>query len=183
MKFTPTALPEVILIEPSVFRDDRGFFLEAYQRRKFEEGGISAPFVQDNHSRSSGGVLRGLHFQAKKPQGKLVRVVRGAVLDVAVDVRVGSPTFKKWVGVELSEDNFRLLYIPPGFAHGFATLSDVAEMEYKVTDFYDKHDEVTLQWNDPDVGVQWPIASPVLSAKDQAGRPLKELAALLPCYK
>ncbi len=183
MKFTPTALPEVLLVEPDVFRDDRGFFFEAYQQKKFEAAGIAVNFVQDNHSRSSKSVLRGLHFQSKKPQGKLVRVVRGRVLDVAVDIRVGSPTYKKWVGVELSEDNFRLLYVPPGFAHGFATLSDIAEMEYKVTDFYDKNDEATLLWNDPDVAVGWNVAAPVLSPKDQAGRPLKELAALLPRYR
>ena len=183
MKFTPTVLPEVLLIEPNVFRDDRGFFFEVYQQKKFEAGGISVRFVQDNHSRSSKSVVRGLHFQAKKPQGKLVRVVRGRVLDVVVDIRVGSPTFKKWVGVELSEDNFRLLYVPPGFAHGFATLSDVAEMEYKVTDFYDKNDEVTLLWNDPEVAVEWNVASPSLSPKDQAGHSLKELESLLPRYR
>jgi dTDP-4-dehydrorhamnose 3,5-epimerase len=183
MKFTPTALREVLLIEPQVFKDDRGFFFEAYQQRKFEAGGITARFVQDNHSRSAQSVLRGLHFQMNKPQGKLVRVVRGRVLDVAVDIRVGSPTFKKWVGVELSEDNFHLLYVPPGFAHGFATLSEVAEMEYKVTDFYDKNDEATLLWNDPDVAVSWNVASPLLSPKDQAGRLLKDLDAVLPRYK
>jgi dTDP-4-dehydrorhamnose 3,5-epimerase len=128
-------------------------------------------------------VLRGLHFQLKKPQGKLVRVTRGRVFDVAVDVRVGSPTYKKWVGVELSEDNFRLLYVPPGFAHGFVTRSEVAEMEYKVTDFYDKNDEAALLWSDPEIGIRWDTSNPTLSSKDQAGRSLKDLEPLLPRYQ
>jgi len=169
-------LPEVLLLEPKVFGDARGFFFESYNRRAFAEAtGLDVDFVQDNHSRSARGVLRGLHYQIQQPQGKLVRVVAGAVFDVAVDVRRSSPYFGRWVGVELSAENKQLLWIPPGFAHGFLVLSDFAEFLYKTTDYYAPAHERAIAWNDPDIGVQWPIESqPLLSAKDQAGTLLRE---------
>ena len=171
MKVTPLAIPEVVLIEPRVFGDARGFFMETWHARTFAEAGIAARFVQDNHSRSARGVLRGLHYQLKKPQGKLVRVVRGAVFDVAVDIRRASPSFGRWVGVELSEDNNRQLWVPPGFAHGFLVLTESADFLYKTTDYYAPEHERCLLWNDPAVGVQWPTVdgAPLLSGKDQAG--------------
>ncbi len=183
MKFIPTELPGVILVEPRVFRDERGFFLETYQSRKFSEGGIDATFVQDNHSRSARGTLRGLHAQRAQPQGKLIRVIEGAIWDVAVDIRRGSPTFGRWVGVTLSDENFHQLYIPPDFAHGFCVLSEVAQVEYKCTEFYAPHAEITLRWNDPEIGICWPIESPLLSPKDQAGETLGELMDRLPRYE
>lgn len=171
MEVFKTSLPGVVIIEPKVFGDERGFFLETFQADRYrEQAGIDLPFVQDNHSRSARGVLRGLHFQKTKPQGKLVRVVRGEVFDVAVDIRKGSPTFGQWEGVILSEENKRQFWVPPGFAHGFVVLSDVADFEYKCTDYYDPSDEGSLAWNDPDVGITWPLdkldAEPQLSAKD-----------------
>jgi len=166
MKVIETALPGVLIIEPKVFGDTRGFFLETFQAERYREAGIELPFVQDNHSRSQRGVLRGLHFQKTKPQGKLVRVSRGAVYDVAVDVDASSPTFGKYVGVELSDDNHRQLWIPPGYAHGFCVLSEVADFEYKCTELYYPEDEGGVIWNDPDIGIPWPIAEPRLSAKD-----------------
>lgn len=175
MRFTPLALPEVVLVEPDVHRDARGFFLETYHLEKYREGGILGPFVQDNHSRSVRGTLRGLHAQRRRPQGKLVRAVEGEMFDVAVDIRRGSPTFGRWVGVRLSGENFRQLYVPPGFAHGFCVLSDVVNVEYKCTDFYDPADEIGLAWNDPDVGIEWPIADPIVSDKDRRLPPLKSL--------
>jgi dTDP-4-dehydrorhamnose 3,5-epimerase len=180
MKVTPGSLSGVLIIDPAVFRDERGFFLETYNEEKYRAIGISLPFVQDNHSKSSQRTLRGLHAQRMHPQGKLVRVVRGAVLDVMVDIRRDSPTYKKWMSVELTEDNFRQCYVPPGFAHGFYTLSPIAEMEYKCTDFYYPEDELQLQWNDPELGIEWGAKEPILSKKDQAGRPLRELEHLLP---
>ena len=179
MRFTPTALPEVILVEPDVHRDERGFFLESYHAEKYSQGGIRGPFVQDNHSRSVQGTLRGLHAQLRRPQGKLVRAVEGEMLDVAVDIRPGSPTFGRWVAARLSGENFRQLYIPSGFAHGFCVLSPVVHVEYKCTDFYDRADEIAIAWNDPDIGIDWPIAEPMLSAKDQAAPRLRELAERL----
>lgn len=182
MKFTPTSLPEVIIVEPRVFRDERGFFLETYQQRTFHDGGIEAMFVQDNHSRSIRNTVRGLHFQRTKPQGKLIRVISGEIFDVAVDIRRGSATFKHWTGVELSADNFRQLYVPPGFAHGFCVLSDIAEVEYKCTEFYAPDDEMTLLWNDPDIGIAWPVNEPLLSDKDRNGRRIADVIDLLPTY-
>lgn len=171
-----TALPEVLILEPKVFGDERGFFFESFNQRDFEQAtGLDVQFVQDNHSRSVQGVLRGLHYQIQHPQGKLVRVTHGAVFDVAVDLRRSSPNFGKWVGVELSAENKRQLWIPPGFAHGFIVTSDAAEFLYKTTDYWFPEYERSLLWNDPDVGVQWPIqGEPRLAAKDAAGRRLGE---------
>ena len=172
MNVTPTALPEVLIIEPKVFGDQRGFFFESFNQKAFNNAtGLEAKFVQDNHSRSTKGVLRGLHYQIQQPQGKLVRVVRGAVFDVAVDIRNSSPNFGRWVGVELSEENHRQLWVPPGFAHGFLVTSDTADFLYKTTDYYAPEFERCLAWDDPGVGVEWPLAGniPQLSAKDLAG--------------
>ncbi len=168
MIVTQTALPGVALIEPRVFGDDRGFFLESWNARTFAEHGLDLHFVQDNHSRSAKGVLRGLHFQLQQPQGKLVRVTAGAVFDVAVDVRRSSPHFGQWVGYELSAANKRMLWVPPGFAHGFLTLSDSADFLYKCTQFYDAADEASIRWDDPAIGIDWPLPglTPILSAKD-----------------
>ena len=174
MKFTPLDIPEVVLIEPKVFGDERGFFLESYNRRVFAERlGRDIEFVQDNHSSSRRGVLRGLHYQLQQAQGKLVRATVGSIYDVAVDLRRGSPTFGQWVGAELSAENRRMLWVPPGFGHGFLTLSD-AEVQYKATDFYAPAHERSLLWNDPQLAIGWPLdgAAPVLSAKDAAGIPL-----------
>jgi dTDP-4-dehydrorhamnose 3,5-epimerase len=180
MRFTPTELPEVLIIEPDVYRDARGFFLETFQERKYREGGIAAAFVQDNHSRSMRGTLRGLHAQRTRPQGKLIRVIEGEIFDVAVDIRKGSPTFRRWVGVTLSADDFRQCWVPQGFAHGFCVTSDVAEVEYKCTDLYDPADEIGFLWNDPDVGVRWPVADPILSEKDARAPTLRDLLDRLP---
>ena len=167
MNVIKTRLDGCVIIEPKVFGDERGFFLEAFQAERYSsEAGIALPFVQDNHSRSSRSVLRGLHFQKTKPQGKLVRVVRGQVYDVAVDIRKGSPTYGQWEGLILSEENKTQLWVPPGFAHGFVVLSDTADFEYKCTDYYDPSDEGSILWNDPDLDISWPVESPVLSNKD-----------------
>jgi dTDP-4-dehydrorhamnose 3,5-epimerase len=175
MKVVPTEMPEVLIIEPKVFEDDRGFFFESFNRRAFaEKTGVEADFVQDNHSRSSQNVLRGLHYQIQQPQGKLVRVVAGAVFDVAVDIRKSAPTFGKWVGCLLSAENKRLLWVPVGFAHGFLVVSQTAEVLYKTTDYYAPAHERCILWNDPDLAINWELtAPPVLSAKDQAGQPFK----------
>ena len=173
MKFIETALPGVVLIEPAVFADDRGFFMETYHAGRFAEAGIDAAFVQDNHSRSARGVLRGLHYQEPNPQGKLVRCTRGSLFDVAVDIRTGSPTFAKWYGTELSESNRRMLWVPPGFAHGFCALSDEADLVYKCTALYDGKADRSILWNDPDIAIAWPISSPLLSPKDAAAPPLR----------
>jgi dTDP-4-dehydrorhamnose 3,5-epimerase len=171
MNVIPTSIPEVMVIEPKVFGDARGFFYESFNGAVFDAAvGRHVDFVQDNHSRSSKSVLRGLHYQIKHPQGKLVRVVRGAVFDVAVDIRRSSPTFGKWVGVELSEENHRQLWVPEGFAHGFVVLSDMAEFLYKTTDFYAPAHERCILWNDSDLNIEWPIGlEPLLSAKDAKG--------------
>jgi dTDP-4-dehydrorhamnose 3,5-epimerase len=172
MQFTPTTIPEVILIEPRVFGDDRGFFMETFQTRRFDEAGIRDNFVQDNHSGSRQGILRGLHYQVHQPQGKLVRFVAGEAFDVAVDLRRSSPYFGCWVGQVLSAQNRRQLYIPPGFAHGFYVLSEWAEIVYKTTDYYAPEWERTIRWDDPRLGIQWPILKdfpPVLSSKDAQG--------------
>ncbi len=177
MKVIETAIPGLLILEPKVFGDARGFFMESYNAQAFAEAtGLTPNFVQDNHSRSGKGVLRGLHYQIEQAQGKLVRVTRGSVFDVAVDLRKSSPTFGKWVGVELSEENSRQLWIPPGFAHGFLVTSDSADFLYKTTDYYAPQFERSLAWNDPTVGVEWPLAgaAPLLSAKDIAGKPLAE---------
>lgn len=177
MKFQPTTIPDVVIIEPQVFGDHRGFFMETWQERTFTEAGIALPFVQDNHSRSSQGILRGLHYQLKHPQGKLVRVISGEVFDVAVDIRKNSPTFGQWVGEILSADNRRMLWVPPGFAHGFYVMSESAEFLYKCTDFYAPAHERTILWNDPALSIDWPLingATPVLSAKDEGGVLLSE---------
>lgn len=169
MEFIPTRLPEVILIKPKVFGDPRGFFLESWQQEKFSAAGIHAKFVQDNHSRSSQWILRGLHYQIQNTQGKLVRVTQGRVFDVAVDVRRGSPNFGKWVGVELSDENHHMLWVPPGFAHGFLALSESVDFLYKVTDLYAPHHERTIRWNDPNIGVEWPLpqgVAPILAGRD-----------------
>lgn len=180
MKVTRLCLDGVLLIEPRVFRDDRGFFLETYHREKYREAGLDAVFVQDNHSSSAHGTLRGLHAQLARPQGKLVRAVEGSIYDVAVDIRRGSPTFGEWIGAELSEENFHQLYVPPGFAHGFCVLSERAQVEYKCTDLYDKEDELTIAWNDPKISVLWPVSEPLLSRRDAEARPLAELLDRLP---
>lgn len=174
MKVTPTAIPDVLIIEPKVFGDNRGFFYESFNQSAFNKiTGTDLRFVQDNHSRSAKGVLRGLHYQINQPQGKLVRVVRGAVFDVAVDIRKSSATFGKWVGVELSEDNCKQLWIPAGFAHGFLVTSDSAEFLYKTTDYYAPEHERCIAWNDPIVSIRWPFdAAPQLSSKDILGKSL-----------
>lgn len=176
MNIIQTAIPDVLVIEPKVFGDSRGFFMESYNRRAFAQAtGIDVEFVQDNHSRSVQGVLRGLHYQLRQPQGKLVRCVAGSVFDVAVDIRRGSPTFGQWVGVELSADNKKQMWVPAGFAHGFVVLSDHAEFLYKTTDYYAPEHERAIAWNDPDIGIDWGLKSaPTLSAKDQTAPRLKD---------
>ncbi|MBX2807335.1 MAG: dTDP-4-dehydrorhamnose 3,5-epimerase [Cellvibrionaceae bacterium] len=176
MNIIETALPGVVVIEPKVFGDERGFFLESFQKQRYAElAGINLDFVQDNHSRSRYGVLRGLHFQKTKPQGKLVRVVSGEVYDVAVDINPDSASYGQYAAVHLTGENKRQFWVPPGYAHGFVVLSDVADFEYKCTDYYDPTDEGSLIWNDPDVGIAWPIESPQLSGKDSVAPSLKKL--------
>lgn len=183
MRVTPTALPEVLLVEPAVFGDARGFFLESFSAQRYAEAGIPGPFVQDNVSRSRRGVLRGLHLQHPYAQGKLVSVLEGEVFDVAVDARVGSPTFGRWVGEYLSAENHRQLYVPAGFAHGFVVTSESALFAYKCTDYYHPETERAVRWDDPRVGVAWPVDAPTVSAKDQAGLPLAAFGeADLPRY-
>jgi dTDP-4-dehydrorhamnose 3,5-epimerase len=176
VKVVKTKLQDCVIIEPKVFGDDRGFFLETFQANRYANlAGITLPFIQDNHSRSSKGVLRGLHFQKKKPQGKLVRVVRGEVFDVAVDIRHNSPTFGLWEAVLLSASNKKQFWVPPGFAHGFVVLTDVADFEYKCTDYYNSSDEASILWSDPDLGIPWPVESPILSDKDATAEKLVDL--------
>ena len=175
MKMLETVLPGVLIIEPKVFGDARGFFLESYQAERYRQLGIAHTFVQDNHSRSARGVLRGLHFQRSRPQGKLVSVSRGSVYDVAVDINPASPTCGQFVAVELNDENHRQLWIPPGYAHGFCVLSDIADVQYKCTDYYIPEDEGGLLWNDPQVNIPWPIEQPLLSAKDQRNPTLAQL--------
>jgi dTDP-4-dehydrorhamnose 3,5-epimerase len=177
MKVTPTALPDVLLVEPRVFGDERGFFFESWNRRALAQAGLDADFVQDNHSRSGRGVLRGLHYQIEHPQGKLVRVVDGEVFDVAVDLRRSSPTFGRWVGVTLSAQNKHALWVPPGFAHGFVVVSASADFLYKTTDYWFPEHERTLLWNDPALAIAWPLSGPpTIAAKDAAGVPLATAA-------
>ena len=180
MRVIATDLPDVLIVEPVVHRDGRGFFVETYHADRYRAHGITASFVQDNHSRSVERTLRGLHLQLRRPQGKLVRVIEGEVFDVAVDVRRRSPTYGRWVGVRLTADSFRQVYIPPGFAHGFCVLSPTAQFEYKCTDFYDAADEIGIAWNDPEIGIDWPIRDPHLSPRDRSHPTLAELADRLP---
>jgi dTDP-4-dehydrorhamnose 3,5-epimerase len=177
MKVIPTEIPDVLIIEPQVYGDDRGFFLESFNQKDFrEKTGVNTTFVQDNHSMSLKNVLRGLHYQIPNPQGKLVRVVSGSVFDVAVDARKGSPTFGQWVGCILSAENKRIFWVPEGFAHGFLVLSDRAEFLYKTTNYYYPQYEKTIAWNDADLGIDWPLQTPpILSPKDQAGQPFKSV--------
>ncbi len=179
MKAIPTAIPDVVLLEPTIFGDDRGFFLESYSERSFQRLGLPTRFVQDNHSKSIRSVLRGLHYQLGKSQGKLIRVLQGEIYDVAVDLRQSSPTFGKYIGELLDDEERRMLWIPPGFAHGFLVLSDTAEVAYKASEFYAPEQERSLLWNDPSVGIDWPLhligpSGPVLSAKDENGAPLSK---------
>lgn len=177
MQFLPTDIPDVLIIQPRVFGDERGFFLESYQAQRFAEAGIPHTFVQDNHSGSSQGILRGLHYQVRQAQGKLVRAVVGEIFDVAVDLRRASPTFGRWAGTRLSAANKHMLWIPPGFAHGFYVLSEWAEVLYKATDYYAPQWERSLLWNDPQLGIDWPLIDgqpPTLSTKDAAGLPLAQ---------
>ncbi len=178
MRFRETELPGVILVEPDLYTDERGYFLETYHAPRYREGGICETFVQDNHSRSVRATLRGLHGQFPHCQGKLVRAIEGEIFDVAVDARRGSPTYGAFVTAVLSAENFRQLYVPPGFAHGFCVTSEFAQFEYKCTDFYDATDEIAIAWNDPDIGIPWPVSDPLLSAKDAAAPRLAEIQGL-----
>ena len=183
MNTVPTALPGVVIVEPRVFKDARGFFFESYHAARYATAGITATFVQDNHSSSVKGTIRGVHYQLFHPQAKLLRVIRGAVLDVAVDIRRGSPTFGRWVGVELSAENKRQLYVPAGFGHGFCATSDVAEVEYKCSDVYVADDQHGVLWNDPTIGITWPAREPILSDGDRAFGPLTLDRDDLPVYR
>ena len=183
MKFTPLELEGPVLVEPDVFRDERGFFLESYHASKFAAHGIDATFVQDNHSRSTRATVRGLHAQLRRPQAKLVRVTAGEIWDVVVDIRRGSPTFGRHAAIVLSADNFRELYVPIGFAHGFCVLSDVADVVYKSSDFYDPAGEVRIRWNEPAFAIPWPIADPTLSPKDRTASALADVMADLPTFE
>jgi dTDP-4-dehydrorhamnose 3,5-epimerase len=182
VRVTPAAVPEILIIEPDIHRDPRGFFLETYHAERYRVHGIEGPFLQDNHSRSVERTLRGLHLQVRRPQAKLVRVISGAIYDVGVDVRRGSPTFGRWAGVTLSADNFKQCYIPCGFAHGFCVLTSVAEVEYKCTDIYDPASEIGIAWNDPRLAIAWPVADPLLSDRDRRHRPLAERNDELPVF-
>jgi dTDP-4-dehydrorhamnose 3,5-epimerase len=183
VRVAPTALPGVVLIQPDVHADGRGFFLETYQAERYCEHGIEGPFVQDNHSQSVAGTLRGLHLQTRRPQGKLIRVIEGEIFDVAVDVRRGSPAFGQWVGVTLSSGNFTQCYVPPGFAHGFCVVSPIAQVEYKCTDLYDPTSEIGIAWNDPELGIPWPVEQPILSARDSRHPRLADLLEKLPAWQ
>jgi dTDP-4-dehydrorhamnose 3,5-epimerase len=176
MEFSHTPIPDVVVIDPVVYEDSRGFLMETWRANRYGEAGINANFVQDVHSRSARGTVRGLHYQIGRPQGKLIRVLSGEAFDVAVDIRKSSPTFGQWVGEKLSAGNRRLIWIPPGFAHGFMVLSEFAELEYRLTDYYAPEEERTIQWNDPDIGIEWPetgVIEPALSDKDRAGKALR----------
>ncbi|MBI3493934.1 MAG: dTDP-4-dehydrorhamnose 3,5-epimerase [Acidobacteria bacterium] len=182
MRVVATALPGVVVIEPDVHRDGRGFFLETYHADRYREHGITGPFVQDNHSRSTAGTLRGLHLQLRRPQGKLIHVIEGEIYDVAVDVRRGSPSFGRWVAVTLTGDDFKQVYVPPGFAHGFCVVSPIAQVEYKCTDIYDAASEIGVRWNDPTLGIAWPVSQPLLSVRDSRHPTLAELTSVLPTF-
>jgi dTDP-4-dehydrorhamnose 3,5-epimerase len=182
VRVTAASIPQVLLVEPDVHRDTRGYFLETYQAEKYQTIGITDRFLQDNHSRSLRGTLRGLHIQVRRPQAKLIRVIEGEIYDVAVDVRRGSPTFGKWTAAVLSAENFLQCYIPVGFAHGFAVTSEIAQVEYKCSDFYDPDGEIGLLWNDPALAIAWPAGPQLLSDRDRRNRRLEELIDLLPLY-
>ena len=182
MNVVATGLPGVVIVEPRVFRDERGFFLESYNEQRFREAGLPTEFCQDNHSRSVRGVVRGLHCQVAHPQGKLVSVAHGAIFDVAVDVRRGSPHFGRWVGVHLTGEDGRALWIPPGFAHGFCAVSDVADVTYKCTGLYHPEDECGVMWNDPGIGIEWPVRDAIVSAKDAQCAPLHAGRRDLPAF-
>jgi dTDP-4-dehydrorhamnose 3,5-epimerase len=183
VRVVPTEIPDVVVIEPDVFLDGRGFFLETYHADKYHAHGIDGPFVQDNHSRSGAGTLRGLHLQLRRPQGKLVRVIEGEIYDVAVDVRRGSPTFGRFVVVTLTAENFKQCYVPPGFAHGFYVVSPTAQVEYKCTDLYDPDSEIGIAWNDPALAIPWPAQEPLLSPRDAHHPTLAELEDQLPEWR
>jgi dTDP-4-dehydrorhamnose 3,5-epimerase len=182
VRCTPSRIPEVLIIDPDVHRDSRGFFVETYQADRYRASGVAPIFVQDNHTRSIGGTLRGLHMQSQRPQAKLIRVIAGEIYDVAVDLRRGSPTFGRSVGVVLSSDNFKQCYIPKGFAHGFCVLSGSAEVEYKCSATYDAADEFGIIWNDPALAIEWPVTNPLLSERDRRNPTLAEIADRLPAY-
>lgn len=182
MRVLPTELPDVLIVEPDVHRDGRGFFLETYHADRYLEHGIRGPFIQDNLSRSTAGTLRGLHLQLERPQGKLIHVIEGEVFDVAVDVRRGSPTFGRWIGIVLSAENFKQCYVPAGFAHGFCVVSPMAQVSYKCTDFYDPAAEVGIAWDDPALAIDWPIAVPLLSERDRQHPTLAAQTGRLPLY-
>ncbi len=177
IRFTEASLPGVVLVEPEVYGDSRGFFLETFHAEKYMEGGITLPFVQDNHSRSARGILRGLHYQIVKPQGKLIFVVSGEIFDVAVDIRKGSPSFMGWFGTTLSAENKMQMYVPPGFAHGFCVMSETADVIYKCTDLYHPELDRSIAWDDPDIGIKWPVSTPQMSQKDAAAPRLKDVTA------
>jgi dTDP-4-dehydrorhamnose 3,5-epimerase len=183
LKFSESEIPGIVLVEPDVHRDERGFFLESFHKRKYREGGIDAVFIQDNHSRSMRGTLRGLHLQLDRPQGKLVRVIRGTVWDVAVDVRRGSPTFGRHIAAELSAESQLQMYVPPGLAHGFLVTSESAELEYKCTEFYDPTSELSILWNDPELGIPWPSVAPLLSDRDREAPRLADVIEQLPHFE
>ena len=183
MKCHRTELDGVLIIEPQVHRDSRGFLVESYHNERYHDAGISLDFVQDNHSSSLAGTLRGLHAQRLEPQGKLVRAIEGEIFDVAVDIRSGSPTFARWVGVNLSAENFKQIYIPTGYAHGFCVLSERAQVEYKCTALYAPDDQIVVAWDDPDIGIEWPIAAPTLSDRDSTAPRLRQIEASLPVYE
>ncbi len=183
MQFHKTALDGVILVEPTVHGDERGYFLETYHHAKYVAGGIEEAFVQDNQSKSKCGTLRGLHAQERSPQGKLVRAVDGDIFDVAVDVRLGSPTFGQWVGEMLTAENFRQLYVPPGFIHGFCVISESAQVAYKCTTHYNHDDEFSVLWNDPDIGIEWPVDEPILSNRDSSAKRLRDMEDRLPTWR
>ena len=183
MRAVPTRLPGEIIIEPDVHRDGRGFFLETFHADKHRALGVPGPFVQDNHSRSIAGTLRGLHLQVRHPQAKLIRVIEGEIFDVAVDVRRGSPAFGQWVGVNLTAESFKQCYVPVGFAHGFSVISEVAQIEYKCTELYDGESEIGIAWNDPTLAISWPVSDPVLSERDRRHPPLAAIADQLPHWQ
>jgi dTDP-4-dehydrorhamnose 3,5-epimerase len=180
VRVVQTAIPGVVVVEPDVHVDGRGFFLETYHAERYLQHGIRGPFVQDNHSRSAARTLRGLHLQLARPQGKLIRAIEGEIFDVAVDVRRGSPTFGRWVGVTLTAENFKQCYVPPGFAHGFCVVSPTAQVEYKCTDLYDPASEIGVAWNDPALGITWPVVQPLLSPRDSRHPTLAEIGDRLP---
>ena len=182
MRVVPTDIPGVLIVEPEVHADGRGFFVETYHAERYRQHGIDGPFVQDNHSRSVAGTLRGLHLQIRRPQGKLVRVIEGEVCDVSVDVRRGSPTFGRWVAVTLTAESFRQVYVPPGFAHGFCVVSPIAQVEYKCTDIYDPSSEIGIAWNDPGLAIPWPVREPLLSDRDRLHPTLAALSGQLPVW-